>query len=156
MFSSFGKSALHAKNLWTVSYGKSSSHCCPVTRQMSFKSSCAPAVNGATRPKGSKTFEKRLRTKLCVSDFVIAQLLSLLTTKMSLVWSHFCPSTWDESSWHKTITLGSVDWGEPSIRSARFGSLLTNFVSLNPPRWRRWTNSFDLVMAFSGDSTESR
>ena len=156
MFSSFGKSALQTKNLWTMSCGSSSSHCCPVTRQMSFKSSRISTVNGATRPMGSKTFETRLRTKRCVRDLLIAQIEPLLTTKISLVWSHFSRSTCDESSWHDTITLGSVVWGETSIRSARFVTLLTNFVSLNPPRWRRCTNSFDLLMALSRDSTESR
>ena len=156
MFSSFGKSSLQAKKLWTLYCGSSSSQCCPVTRQMSFKSSRAPTVNGATRPIESKTLETRLRTKRCVSDFVIAQLVTPLTTKLSLVRSHFSSSTCDESSWHETIILSSVDWGEPSIRSARFGTLLTKFVNLNPPRWRRCTNSFDILMVFSGDFTESR
>ena len=97
----------------------SSSQCCPVTRQMSCKSSCARKVKGAKKPMWSPTLATRLWTTRCVSDLVVASMVSLLTANVSVVWSHFTTSTCNESSLHDAITVRSVDSAEQSIRSAR-------------------------------------
>ena len=153
---SLGSSPLHSRNLLTVSFGSSSYQCCPLTRQMSFSNNRAPTVNGATRPMGSNTLDTRFKTKRCVKDLATVLEVPRLTTRVSLLWSHFNPSTCEDSYLNEANTFGSVDWGDPSIRSARFGTLLTNLVSLNPPRRKRCTNSFDLLRALSGDSNESK
>ena len=106
-----------------------------MTHQMFFKSSRAPTISSVTLSLWSKTFETTLEIKHCVSDLVIAQPLTLLTTKVSLVWTHVSLRTCDESTWHKTITLGPVDRGEPSIRSARFGKISQTLYAWTPREW---------------------
>ena len=144
-----------ARNLSTVSLGISSSQLCPLTRQISFKINRAPTVNGATRSIGSYTFDTRLKSKRCVKLFVMVLLVSLTKCRVLLLWSRLSSSTCIDSSLYETMTSGSVDWADSSIRSARSSTLLTNLVSLNSPTWRRCTNSFKLMRGLSIDSTES-
>ena len=83
--------------------------------QISFSNNRAPTINGATRPMGSNTLDTRLSTKPCFDNIVTVLEVPRLTTRVSLLWSHFNPSTCEDSSLDDAITFGSVDCGDPSI-----------------------------------------
>ena len=131
-----------------LSFCNSSSHCCPLTRQISFSNNQAPTVIDVTRPIGLNTLDTRLNTKRCVKDLVTAQAVARLTT------TYHCCDPIATQARAKITRWGLADWGYPSIWSARFGALLGSLVSLNQTKWRRCTNSFDLLRALSGDSIE--
>ena len=110
-----GNSSLQSRNLSTVFFVRSSSQSCPRTRQMSFSNNRAPTVNSATRPIGSNTSDTRLSTKLYVKELVTVLEVLQLTTRVSLLWSHFNPSTCKYSYSYKANTFGWVDCGDPLI-----------------------------------------
>ena len=82
---------------------------------MSFSNNRAPKVNDATRPMRSNTLHTRLSVKRCVKDLVTVLEEPRLTTRLSLLSSHFNPSTCEDSSLDGKIAFGSVDCGDPSI-----------------------------------------
>ena len=75
-------------NLRHNSIGSGSSHCLPLNLQISFSSKRARTIYGLTRPMGSNTEDTKLRTDRCVIESLSLRLNPLLTTKVSMTWSH--------------------------------------------------------------------
>ena len=146
---SMGSSTIHSRNLSILTFGCSSSQWCPLTRRMSFSNNRAPTLKRATRPMGSNTLNTRLSTKRCVKIFFSLLEIPRITTSVSVLRSHFTTSTCENSSLNDAITFGSANCCDPSISLARFDKLLTNSVSLNSPKCRRWTSCFDLLRALN-------
>ena len=114
-----------------------SSHCWPLNIQISFSSKRARTVYGATRPMGSNTEDTKLRTDRCVTESVSSRLTPLLTTNVSVTWSHLRPRTCDAVSGFfaavvNSLLLFALVIGGFSFKD-KLGTLLINFIRLNPP-----------------------
>ena len=86
---------------------------------------------------GSNTEETKLRTVRCVTESLSSRLTPLLTTNVSVTWSHLRPILCDAVSGLIaaviiSLRLLALVLGGFSFED-KLGTLLINFVRLNPP-----------------------
>ena len=124
-----GRPECHLVNLRHNPFGSGSSHYWPLNLQISFSSKRARTVYGVTRPMGSNTEDTKLRTARCVTESLSSRLTPLLTTNVSVTGFSF---------------------------KDKLGTLLLNFVRLNPPNLSSSTKLRLNVKAVSGFFTDPR
>ena len=124
-------------NLRHNSFGSESSHCWPLNLQISFSSKRAHTVYGATRTMGSNSEDTKLRTDRCVTESLSSRLTPLPTTNVSVTWSHLRPRTCNAASGLIAALIIFLLLLALALRGFSFkdklGTLLINFVRLNPP-----------------------
>ena len=156
-----GRLECQSVNLRHNSFGSGSCHCWPLNLQIFFSNKRrARIVYGVTRPMGSNTEDTKLRTDRCVTELLSSRLTPLLTTNVSVIWSHLRLRTCGAVSGLIaaiiiSLLLLALVLGGFSFKE-KLGTLLINFVRLNPPILSISTKLRVNVKAVSGFFTDPK